>query len=145
MHGSSQLPLTLALAFALLCVGCTQVHAQDGLFRCSVQYRCSDEKELAWAMADERCYVFHNNCLLKVEQCARKSSGRSELVETSREICKPSCTKDCPVIYEPVCAQIFQEEYLTFSNECEMRNYICTNERPYSFLAVGECVEDPVG
>lgn len=129
MHGSSQLTLTLALAFMLICLGCNHALAQNELFRCSVQYKCSDVKELVWAMSDERCHVFHNDCLLKVEQCARKNSGRSELIETTREICKPSCTKECPDIYDPVCAQIFQEEYLTFSNECEMRNYICTNER----------------
>jgi len=127
MHGSSKLALTLA--FVLTYLGSTQAQGQGDLFRCNVQYRCSDEKELVWAMADERCHVFHNRCLLKVEQCARKNSDKSELVETTREICKPHCTKVCADVYDPVCAQIFQEEYITFSNECEMRNNICTNER----------------
>ncbi|XP_017039899.1 uncharacterized protein LOC108087169 [Drosophila ficusphila] len=147
MHGSSKLTLTLALAFVLIFLGSTQSKAQEGgdLFRCNVQYKCSDEKELVWAMADERCHVFHNKCLLKVEQCARRNSGRSELIETTKEICKPNCTKFCADVFDPVCAQIFQEDYITFSNECEMRNHICTNERPYSYFGTGECVEKPVG
>ncbi|XP_017084479.1 uncharacterized protein LOC108116889 [Drosophila eugracilis] len=145
MHGSSRLTVTLALAFLLTYLGCTQAQNQGDLFRCNVQYRCSDEKQLVWAVADERCHVFHNSCLLKVEQCARKNSGKTDLIETTKEICKPMCTKVCPDVYDPVCAQIFQEEYITFSNECEMRNYICTNERPYSYFAVGECVEKPSG
>ncbi|XP_017102069.2 uncharacterized protein [Drosophila bipectinata] len=144
MHGISKLTLTLALGTLLFYLGFTT--AQEGaLFRCNVQYKCSSEKELVWAMADERCFVFHNRCLLQVEQCSRNSSGRTELIETDRETCKPSCTKVCLDTYDPVCAQIFQEDYITFSNECEMRNYICFNERPYSYYAMGECVEQPVG
>ncbi|XP_020813399.1 uncharacterized protein LOC110188144 [Drosophila serrata] len=144
MHGMSSLTFALTLVLLIVYPGCVQ--GQEGnLFRCNVQYKCSAEKELVWAMADERCHVFHNRCLLTVEQCARRNSGQSELIESTKEICKPSCVKKCLDSYDPVCAQIFQEEYITFSNECEMRNYICTNERPYSYFAIGECVEQPVG
>ncbi|EDV42662.1 uncharacterized protein Dana_GF18105 [Drosophila ananassae] len=144
MHGISKLTLTLALGILLFYLGFTSAQ-EDALFRCSVQYKCSADKELVWAMADELCFVFHNRCLMQVEQCSRKSSGRTELVETDRETCKPNCPRVCGDVYDPVCAQIFQEEYITFSNECEMLNSICSNEKPYSYFAKGECVEQPVG
>ncbi|EDW67925.1 uncharacterized protein [Drosophila virilis] len=135
--------LVLASALAILLTKLEQGQARHSLFDCNVQYKCSDEKEYVWATDEERCHVFHNRCLLKVEQCARVSQGKSELIETDKEICKQSCVKACKRNFEPVCAQFFQEEYLTFSNECEMRNYMCTKERAYSFYALGECVESP--
>ncbi|XP_002137283.2 uncharacterized protein [Drosophila pseudoobscura] len=144
MHRTMELLKILSLGILLTVLGCISAE-EYSLFDCSVKYKCSGEKALVWATADERCFVFHNKCLMRVEQCARSFSGRSELIETDRETCKPTCTKDCLDLYEPVCAQIFQEEYITFSNECEMRNNLCENERPYSYFAIGECVESPVG
>ncbi|XP_034665267.1 uncharacterized protein LOC117899392 [Drosophila subobscura] len=142
MHGT--IKLILALGSLLSLMGCIRAEAAP-LFDCSVKFRCSAEKDFVWATADERCFVFHNKCLMRVEQCARTASGKTELIETDRETCKPICNKICLDLYDPVCAQIFQEEYITFSNECEMRNSLCDNERPYSYYATGECVESPVG
>lgn len=127
MAKSSRNTLVLASALALLLTILEQ--GQGRLFDCNVKYKCSDEKEYVWATDEERCHVFHNRCLLKVEQCARLDQGKSELLETEKEICQQSCVKACKRNFEPVCAQFFQEEYLTFSNECEMRNYMCTKER----------------
>ncbi|ALC46287.1 CG7695, partial [Drosophila busckii] len=115
------------------------------LHHCSVQYRCSDIKDTVWAMDHERCHIFHNECLLKVEQCARQNAGKSELIETDEQSCRESCQLPCSDDFDPLCAQFFQEAYITFSNECEMRNYMCEHNRPYSFYAMGECVEYPSG
>ncbi|XP_064550106.1 uncharacterized protein LOC135436437 [Drosophila montana] len=143
MPNPSRNTLVLASALALLLTILGQALARHSLFDCNVKYKCSDEKEYVWATDEERCHVFHNRCLLKVEQCARLNQGKSELIEAEKETCKQNCVKACKRNFEPVCAQFFQEEYLTFSNECEMRNYMCTKERAYSFYALGECVESP--
>ncbi|XP_022214573.2 uncharacterized protein LOC111069002 [Drosophila obscura] len=142
--GMRCIKLILELGSLLTVVGCSRAEERS-LFDCSVKYKCSAEKDFVWATADERCFIFHNKCLMRVEQCARSTSGRSELIETDRETCKPNCVKICLDSYDPVCAQIFQEEYITFSNECEMRNSLCENERAYSYFSVGECPESPVG
>lgn len=126
---------TLSVVFALFILLKTfeELHARHSLHECNVQYRCSDEKEYIWATDEERCHVFHNRCLLKVEQCARRNQNKSELVEKDRESCKQHCYIACEDVFEPLCAQFFQEEYLTFSNECEMRNYMCSKERGKTF------------
>ncbi|EDV91533.1 GH13521 [Drosophila grimshawi] len=134
---------SLGITLALLLGWFECIQARHSLFDCNVQYKCSGEKEYVWATDEERCHIIHNRCLLKVEQCARRNQGKSELVETDRETCKQNCEKVCMRNFEPVCAQFFQEEYITFSNECEMRNYMCTHERAYSYYAIGECVESP--
>ncbi|XP_023173807.2 uncharacterized protein LOC111601459 [Drosophila hydei] len=143
MRNSGKNQLALAIALSLLLVMLEETQARHSLFDCSVKYKCSAEKEYIWATDEERCHVFHNSCLLKVEQCARRDQGKSELVETDRETCKQTCERPCKKDFAPVCAQFFQEEYITFSNECEMRNYMCTKERAYSYYALGECVEYP--
>ncbi|XP_068156261.1 uncharacterized protein [Drosophila tropicalis] len=135
----------LRLKFSCLLLIAISIQAREHkLFECSVKYKCSAVKDFVWAIDEERCYLFHNRCLFQVEQCARGLSGQTELTETDRKTCKQSCLQYCHDTYKPVCCQIFQEDYISFSNECEMRNYICENERPYSYYDIGECVESPV-
>lgn len=126
--------LSVVFVLAILLKKVEQLHARHSLHECNVQYRCSDEKEYIWATDGQRCHVFHNRCLLKVEQCARQNRNKSELVEKDRETCKQHCHIECEDVFEPLCAQFFQEEYLTFNNECEMRNYMCSKERGKTFL-----------
>ncbi|XP_017873870.1 PREDICTED: uncharacterized protein LOC108621202 [Drosophila arizonae] len=143
MWNSSKNQLALAIALLSLLAILKGTEARHSLFDCNVKYKCSAEKDYIWATDEERCHVIHNRCLLEVEQCARRDQGKAELVETDRETCKKTCERPCERNFEPVCAQFFQEEYITFSNECEMRNYICTHERAYSFYDLGKCVRFP--
>ncbi|XP_053951843.1 U-Kazal-Dg21.2-like [Anastrepha ludens] len=101
-------------------------------------YKCSNDEDVVWSTDEDglECEVFRNGCHLLSENCQRENSKK--LHEISKEECQKKCRTVCTLESEPLCGE-YNGNQRNFSNNCDMKNYICRTGETYVSYTLGAC------
>ena len=105
---------------------------------CSAACTDIDDPVCAYSTTLERYLDFYNECQLNNYACNNPDEGYAKY---SDGICPKECGKSCSKLFQPICAYSSKlDKYLDFSNDCELKNYVCKNpDDGYFKFSDGKC------
>ncbi|XP_037953262.1 uncharacterized protein LOC119683574 [Teleopsis dalmanni] len=97
---------------------------------CPIRFKCSNEEKPVWALLDQDCQLYRNECHLKNANCQRQNRYEPVLVETTKEKCQEYCATICTADYRPVYAE-YRGKVREFPNACALESHKCTTGEAY--------------